>query len=1156
MEFTGERMIPEKNNEDIIFSEHIIRYIFAKQFVKDKNVLDIACGSGYGSFELSKSNPIQVTGVDISLKSIEYAKSKYNNRNLEYLQGDATNLPFSDNTFDVIVSFETIEHLQDYELFVQEISRCSKDNALLVISTPNKEIYPEGNEFHFKEFTKKEFHTILKKQFKFVDLINQNSFYVNSLFKNKNQIKDNKTILTDELIDTGMYFIALCSNNELPFNYQVQNLISKPKEILTTDILNERNKHIDILKKEVDNEKDNMLKKVDIISEREKHISILIHENEELKKNHENLNTNINDKIDTISEREKHINILVNENEELKNNIEFLKTSTQYKIKLLEKTAIQYNNRISELITIFKNKDLQYTELAEKNTLQQKIFFEKSSKLKKITDLFKQTEIQLEKTTNLNTELQTKLDNITFRTNIVENNLNDDIQKIKNSISWKLTKPLRFFANIFILMYNVLLGVLKDLIYGLSLLKREGLSIFFYRLFWYLKGNRLPEDIFIAKRKSALPKANKLITDTNIPIVFEKIKNPVVSIIIPVFNQWQYTYNCLKSIKENTKDISYEIIIGDDSSSDETRNINKIVKNITVIRNSTNLYFIKNCNKAANHAKGEYLLFLNNDVVVHQNWLEPLVRIAEKDKKVGMVGSKLIYPDGRLQEAGGIIWNDASGWNYGRLDDPEKPDYNYTKEVDYVSGASLLINKKLWNELGGFDHHYLPAYYEDTDLAFRVRENGYKVIYQPESLVTHFEGISNGKNESEGLKKYQSDNKKKFYNRWKNNLNKDQFKNGENVFLARERSAYQKTILVIDHYVPHFDQDAGSRSTFSYLKLLVKMGFNVKFIGDNFFKHEPYTTVLQQIGIEVLYGSYYKKNIKQWIKENGKYIDFVFTHRMHIAPIYLEDLKKYTKAKIAYIGHDLQFLSSQRKYELTKDKCHKDDAVKFKDIEKTIFNIVDFVLPFSTLEENHIKKLAPNKIVQSIPVYFYDSIPDVKNRFNDRKNLLFVGGFAHPPNEDGLLWFVNNVFDDIKKEYPEIKLYVVGSKPTEKVKKLASESIIITGYVSDKELENYYSTCKVAILPLQFGAGVKGKLLESLYYQIPAVITSVAAEGVPDIENHSLITNDPNTFVTKIDALYSDEELWEKYSQKGKSLIQKYYTEQSVSNTLQKILNL
>ncbi|MEJ0104244.1 MAG: glycosyltransferase [Bacteroidota bacterium] len=145
-------------------------------------------------------------------------------------------------------------------------------------------------------------------------------------------------------------------------------------------------------------------------------------------------------------------------------------------------------------------------------------------------------------------------------------------------------------------------------------------------------------------------------------VEFNTFENPVVSIIIPVFNGWTMTYRCLKSIRKNTISIAYEVIIADDGATDETKNIKEYIKNITVIRNKENLGFLNNCNNASKSVNGKFILFLNNDTEVQPGWLSSLVELMEKDKSIGMTGSKFIYPDGRLQEAGGIIWNDASGW--------------------------------------------------------------------------------------------------------------------------------------------------------------------------------------------------------------------------------------------------------------------------------------------------------------------------------------------------------------------------------------------------------------------------------------------------------------------------------------------------------------
>lgn len=555
---------------------------------------------------------------------------------------------------------------------------------------------------------------------------------------------------------------------------------------------------------------------------------------------------------------------------------------------------------------------------------------------------------------------------------------------------------------------------------------------------------------------------------------FNVYKEPLVSIIIPVYNEFEYTYNCLKSILENTIDeISYEIIIANDCSTDLTKNISKVIKGINVINNITNLKFLLNCNEASKCAKGKYILFLNNDTQVQEHWLKPLVDLIESSTDIGMVGSQLLYPDGSLQEAGGIVWKDASAWNYGNKQSPNAAEYNYVKEVDYISGASIMIKHDLWNEIGGFDTRFSPAYYEDTDLAFEVRKHGFKVMYQPLSKVVHYEGVSNGTDVNVGLKAYQIENGKKFLNKWKDILERDHFDNGQNVYLAKDRGQFGKQILIIDHYVPNYDKDAGGKCTYMYIKMFLDKGMKVTFIGDNYFKHEPYSTELNQLGVEILYGNYYYLNYEDWLKNNLKYFDYVYLQRPHISIKYIDIIKKYSKGKIFYFAHDLHHIRLHREYLISHDENKLNEANYWEKVEMKLFSLADVGHVVGTYEQKIMQEKFPNKPIRNIPLYIYKDIPQVEKDFFKRKDIMFVGGFQHAPNEDAVLWFSKNVFNKVLKKIPDIKWHIVGSKVTLPVKALASKNIIIDGFLSDEELAKLYNSCRISVVPLRFGAGVK-----------------------------------------------------------------------------------
>lgn len=242
---------------------------------------------------------------------------------------------------------------------------------------------------------------------------------------------------------------------------------------------------------------------------------------------------------------------------------------------------------------------------------------------------------------------------------------------------------------------------------------------------------------------------------------------PTVSIVVPAYNQYALTMQCLRSIQKNTVGVKYEVILADDASTDETREIEQHVFGLRIIRSGGNLRFLRNCNNAARHARGEYIVFLNNDTQVQANWLKPMIDLLRGNSKIGLVGSMLLFPDMMLQDAGQKVLSNGATVTIGYRDPaPWKRCYGRIRDVDYVTGASIVLPTELWRQLGGFDEQFAPAYYEDADLAFRIREKGFRVVCCPASRVVHFSGASSGDELLSGQRSFILRNRELFMQKW------------------------------------------------------------------------------------------------------------------------------------------------------------------------------------------------------------------------------------------------------------------------------------------------------------------------------------------------------------------------------------------------------
>jgi len=632
-----------------------------------------------------------------------------------------------------------------------------------------------------------------------------------------------------------------------------------------------------------------------------------------------------------------------------------------------------------------------------------------------------------------------------------------------------------------------------------------------------------------------------------------KLKSyPLVSIIIATYDNLEDLKKNIESIEIRTTYPKYEVIIvtnNKDTKSEMRKYLSTITKH-TVLVYEPEYSFAGVNNYASACAKGEFLLFLNDDTeVVEPQWVEALVKLMEKPS-TGAVGGMMVYPDGTLQEAGGIVWGDRNIWNYGKfMFTPDDPNVNFVREVDYCSGGFLMVRKSVFDEIGGFNMMYHPAYCEDVDLCFAIRDKGYSVLYQPKSVIIHKEGATQGTDTSKGIKSYQTVNQKKFFERWSYKLEGRLPSSKENVFAERSRKS-GKRILYIDHYVPMPDQDSGSLRTFYTLGILSWLGHDVTFWPENLAKFEPYTTELQQKGIEVILGP---NNFEEFLEKRAKFFDVIILTRPHIAINFLERIQRLAPhCKIMYDTTDLHFLRMYRQAVFENDPAVAKEARHIKAIEMKLSKASTATFVVTKREAVILKEqdVSINPVILPnihIPVNNYKG-------FHDRKNIYFIGGFQHEPNISAAIYLARKIFPLIKQEINDIKLFIVGSKPPIIVKELASKDIEVTGYVPD--ITPYLNNCRVMVAPLKYGAGLKGKITEATSNGLPVVTTDVGVEGTGLVDGESiLIGNTAEEFAKKVIQVYKDEVLWNKISKGGYDEALKKYSPENIAEMFNKLLS-
>jgi GT2 family glycosyltransferase len=661
---------------------------------------------------------------------------------------------------------------------------------------------------------------------------------------------------------------------------------------------------------------------------------------------------------------------------------------------------------------------------------------------------------------------------------------------------------------------------------------------------------------------------------SNARLDFTQENPPDVSILIILFNQAALTYGCLESLQAMAKrDI--ELIIVDNASSDQTAGLLARIDGARIIRNRENLHFLRAVNQGAQFATGAFLLLLNNDAVVMANSIGRAVDILRIDPTIGAVGGKIILPDGRLQEAGSILWSDGSALGYGRGDDPQRPDYQFQREVDYCSGAFLMIRRALFEELNRLDPIYAPAYYEETDLCLRLHKQGYRIVYDPMIEILHMEFASSPS--SGAALALQAKNRLTFLDRHKDILDQ-KYPPGSRPLDARDPAA-KRRILVIDDCVPYETLGAGMPRAAYLLRTLADLGAKVTFYPrtdgrgtwDMVRQHFPPTIEFMLrtppiLGREYLreLARYFPRPIRfivgrtvrlirsvlrsganaestpelqgdpvlaAFLTDRFDYYDLIIVSRPHN----MAALGEILQTKPDLLGHarliyDAEALFSPRealRLALMGKPMSAQESAKALAEELALAKPAQGIFAVNELDAEQFR-LAGHHDVQVLGHALEPII--TPNDFHQRSGLLFIGNMDSDlsPNVDGMIWFAREIAPILSRDHHlDWRLDAIGRADAWNLRRINVDAIHWHGPVLDPT--SFYNGARLFIAPTRFAAGIPHKIHEAAARGLPVVATSILAQQLGwEAEQDLLVADSPQDFAAQIARLYQDENLWQR----------------------------
>lgn len=620
-------------------------------------------------------------------------------------------------------------------------------------------------------------------------------------------------------------------------------------------------------------------------------------------------------------------------------------------------------------------------------------------------------------------------------------------------------------------------------------------------------------------------------------IALPQTDRPRVSILVLTQEQLEHLRGCLAALERtiDAERIPYEVILvfnGTEPRAAQT--FLKSVAGVQAHRLALNLGFGGGNNYAAARARGEFLVFLNDDAEVEPGWLHALLDTARAYPNAGAVGSRILFIDGSLQEAGGVIWSDGSTRPLGRGSRAGSLAYSYLRPVDYLSANGMLVRRADFEKLGGFDPRYFPAYYEDTDLCLGLRHRlDRELLYEPRAIIRHVEAASTQDNAFRSFLFRR--NQALLCEKWAGVLPQYAAPEPESrvavagAVLRRRGSPVR--VLVIDDRLPDAGMGSGGLGSgfVRAQELFAELGSAGMAVAiyPSDRSHPPTENSLAALGVDVI-----EESLAEHLAHPENRYDVVVVSRPHNADLFFELLRRaLPDAKIVYdaeaLYHKRLAIQVQFEEDEEKRKLRQAEAAAMERVETHVARFADAVVAISHEERDWLEAV-PHHAPVELMVPLLSAIEMGPADPAARNDAVFVAGWLggdDSPNVDALRWYCREVVPYVRALLPGFRTLVTGNNPPLSVAQLAGEDVVLLGFVTS--IRDLYNAARIAIAPIRMGAGVKNKTMEALQYGVPVVATAVGAEGMGLTDGLEIdVTDDPSEYARRIVALATDAALW------------------------------